>query len=195
MIVHFVLPILFVLTLTSDRAVLYGNVAFSLLVLSTKKRYSNFFQSKSIQNVQNFQWLLHENMPISQTEGYFTSDCYMKTCRSLKQRAILPVIVTWKHAHFSNRGLFYQWLLHENMPISHTEGYFTSDSYMKTCPSLKQRAILPVILTWKHADLSNGGLFYQWLLHENMPISQTEGYFTSDCYMKTCRSLKRRAIF
>ena len=177
MIVHFVLPILFVLTLTSDRAVLYGNVAFSLLVLSTKKRYSNFFQSKSIQNVQNFQWLLHENMPISQT------------------RAILPVIVTWKHAHLSNRGLFYQWLLHENMPVSQTEGYFTSDCYMKTCASLKQRAILPVIVTWKHAHLSNGGLFYQWLLHENMPISQTEGYFTSDCYMKTCPSLKRRAIF
>ena len=39
-----VLPILFVLTLASDRAVLYGNVAFSVLVLSTEKRYSSFLK-------------------------------------------------------------------------------------------------------------------------------------------------------
>ena len=31
----------------------------------------NFFQSKRIENIQNFQRLLHKNMPISQTEGYF----------------------------------------------------------------------------------------------------------------------------
>ena len=31
----------------------------------------NVFQSLSIENVQNFQWLSHKNMPISQTEGYF----------------------------------------------------------------------------------------------------------------------------
>ena len=42
--VHFALPILFVLTLASGRAVLYGNIAFSILVLSTKKRYSNFLK-------------------------------------------------------------------------------------------------------------------------------------------------------
>ena len=29
----------------------------------------NLFQS--IENVQNFQWLSHKSMPISQTEGYF----------------------------------------------------------------------------------------------------------------------------
>ena len=31
----------------------------------------NLFQSESIENVWNFQWLLHKNLPISQTEGYF----------------------------------------------------------------------------------------------------------------------------
>ena len=34
--------ILFALTLAPDKAVLYGNDAFSILVLSTKKRYSSF---------------------------------------------------------------------------------------------------------------------------------------------------------
>ena len=38
------LPILFVLTLASDRAVLYGNVAFSILVLSTWKTKLQFLQ-------------------------------------------------------------------------------------------------------------------------------------------------------
>ena len=38
----FVLPILFVLTLASGRAVLCGHVAFSILVLSTKKWFSSF---------------------------------------------------------------------------------------------------------------------------------------------------------
>ena len=36
--VNFVLPILFVLTLVFDKAVLYGNVAFSAIVISSKKR-------------------------------------------------------------------------------------------------------------------------------------------------------------
>ena len=63
-------------------AVLYGNDAFSILVCSTKKKYSSFlkkgfgflenlFQSWSIENVQNFHWSSHKNMPISPTEGYF----------------------------------------------------------------------------------------------------------------------------
>ena len=41
---HFVLPILFALTLASDRAVLYGNVMLSVLVLSTKQRYSSLLK-------------------------------------------------------------------------------------------------------------------------------------------------------
>ena len=36
----FVLAILFVLTLASDRVVLYGNDMLPILVLSTKKQYS-----------------------------------------------------------------------------------------------------------------------------------------------------------
>ena len=39
----FVLPILFVLAMAFDRTVLYGNVAFSIVILSTKKPYSSFF--------------------------------------------------------------------------------------------------------------------------------------------------------
>ena len=44
----FVLAILFVLTLASDRVVLYGNDAFSILVLSAKKRYSSFSKKNFI---------------------------------------------------------------------------------------------------------------------------------------------------
>ena len=36
-LIQFLLIILFALTLASDMAVLYGNYAFSILVLSTKK--------------------------------------------------------------------------------------------------------------------------------------------------------------
>ena len=56
---------------------------FSVLVVSTKKRYSSFlkkvfvsrkFVSKlSIENVWNFHWFLHKNMPVFQTEGYFAN--------------------------------------------------------------------------------------------------------------------------
>ena len=60
---------------------------FSILVVSTKKRYTSFFekgfrfpenlfQSWSIENVWNFHWSSHKNMPISQTEGYFENPWY-----------------------------------------------------------------------------------------------------------------------
>ena len=42
--VHFVLTIQFILTFASDRALLYGNKAFSILVLSTKKQHSSFLK-------------------------------------------------------------------------------------------------------------------------------------------------------
>ena len=66
----YVLSILFVLTLPSDMAVLYGNVAFSILLLSAKKRNSSFlkkvsFSKVSIENVQSFHCMSHKNMPIA----------------------------------------------------------------------------------------------------------------------------------
>ena len=36
----------------------------------------NSFQDQSNENVQNFQWLSHKNMQISQTEGYFENPLY-----------------------------------------------------------------------------------------------------------------------
>ena len=76
-----------VLTLAFDMAVLYGNDAFSILVLSNKKRYFSslkkvfifqkiFFKIKSIEIVQNVHWLSRKNMPISQTEGYLKNPYY-----------------------------------------------------------------------------------------------------------------------
>ena len=81
----FVLPILFVLTLASDRAVLYEIVAFSILLLSTKKRYSSFlkrvcvFQKTCfiVKALKSFQWSSHKYMPISQTKGYFKNPYYL----------------------------------------------------------------------------------------------------------------------
>ena len=80
------MPVLLVLTLAFARAVLYGNVALSFLVLSTKKRCSNFVkrfcvfqkirfkvfwkQFSFFRNVQNVRWVSHRILLISQTEGY-----------------------------------------------------------------------------------------------------------------------------
>ena len=66
----YVPSILFVLTLPSDVAVLYGNVAFSILLFSAKKLCSSFLRkvllSKvSIENVQSFHWMSQKNMPIA----------------------------------------------------------------------------------------------------------------------------------
>ena len=65
-----------ILTLAFDMAVLYGNDSVSILVLSNKKRHFHFPENllQSIEIVQNFHRLSHENMP---------------TCQSLKRRVIL----------------------------------------------------------------------------------------------------------
>ena len=36
----------------------------------TFRSSENLLQNLSIENVQNFYWLSHKNMPVSQTEGY-----------------------------------------------------------------------------------------------------------------------------
>ena len=84
--------ILFVLTfavfvLASDRAVLNGNDVFSILVASTKKRYSSF-----LKEVFFFQKICFE-VKVLKTSETFT-DCQIKTCPSLKQRAILKILST-----------------------------------------------------------------------------------------------------
>ena len=77
--VHFVVVILFVLTLTSDRAVFNGHDVFSILLVSTKLwflRKSLSFSRKFVSNLKYWKRLklpltLTWNMPISQTESYF----------------------------------------------------------------------------------------------------------------------------
>ena len=78
--VRFVLTILFVLTLASDRAVLCGNVAFSILVLSTKKGYFSFLRRVCV---------------------------FQKICLNVKywKRLKFPVIFTKKHANLSKGAL------------------------------------------------------------------------------------------
>ena len=75
---------LFVLTLASVRAVLNGNDVFSILVVSTKKRHSSL-----LKNVFVFKKICVK-VKVLKTFETFT-DCHIKTCRSLKRRAILKM--------------------------------------------------------------------------------------------------------
>ena len=82
--VHFVVAILFVLTLGTDRAVLNGNGVFPILLASTKKCYSSFLKKVFIFPKICFK------VKVLKTFETFT-DCHIKTCRSLKPWAILKI--------------------------------------------------------------------------------------------------------
>ena len=69
-----------------DMAVLYGNDAFSILVLSPKKRYSSFLEKISV-----FQKICSKVTTFKTFN--ISSDCCIKTCRSLKQGAISKFLV------------------------------------------------------------------------------------------------------
>ena len=82
--VNFILPILLVLTLVFDTAVLYGNVAFSIVILLSKKRYSNFLEKGFVFKKICFKVKVMQTFKIS-------SDYHIKACQSLKRRAILKI--------------------------------------------------------------------------------------------------------
>ena len=82
--------------MVSDRAVLNGNDVFSILVVSTKKQYSGFLKKAFV-----FQKICFK-VEVLKTFETFT-DCHMKTCRSLKQRAILKIL---KNCFLAERMLF-----------------------------------------------------------------------------------------
>ena len=102
------MPVLLVLTLALARAVLYGNVALSFLVLSTKKRCSNFVkrfcvfqkirfkvfwkQFSFFRNVQNVRWVSHRILLISQTEGY-SENAY---CHFSEKPTVFLLGLKWK---------------------------------------------------------------------------------------------------
>ena len=71
----------------TDKAVLNRNDAFSILVVSTKKRYSSFLRKVFI-----FQkiWIKVNVLKTFKT----LTDCHIKTCRSLKRSAILKISST-----------------------------------------------------------------------------------------------------
>ena len=68
----------------ADWAVFYGNVAFSILVLSSKKRSSNFLKKVFVFEKIGFKVKVLSMFKIS-------SDSHIKTCWSLKRRAILKI--------------------------------------------------------------------------------------------------------
>ena len=81
--VHFVLTILFVLTLVSEIAVLNENNAFSILALSSKKQNSSYLKKFSFSR-EFVSKLVLKMFQIS-------TDFQIKTCRSLKRRPILKI--------------------------------------------------------------------------------------------------------
>ena len=87
MIGPFCTSILFVLTLASDRAVLYGNAAVSVLLLLTKKWYSSFLKQFFVFQKICFKVEVLKALKIS-------CDCHIKTCRSVKRKAILKILIT-----------------------------------------------------------------------------------------------------
>ena len=66
------------------RAVFNGNDVFSILLVSTKKWYSSFLKKVFV-----FQKICFK-VKVLKTFETFT-DCHIKTCRSLKRRAILKI--------------------------------------------------------------------------------------------------------
>ena len=77
--------ILFILTLASDRAIFNGNDVFSILVLSTKNRYSSFLKKVFV-----FQKICYKVKVLKTFK--ISTDCHVKTCRSLKWRAVLKIL-------------------------------------------------------------------------------------------------------
>ena len=61
--------ILFVLALDFDRAVLYGNVAVSILKLLTKKQYSSFFKKAYVfqEILSKLKHWKHSKLPVKAT--------------------------------------------------------------------------------------------------------------------------------
>ena len=83
----FVLTTLFILTLTSDMTVFYGNDAFFILVLSTKKCFSSFLKKVFVFQKIYFRVKVLKTFKIP-------IDCHIKTCLSLKMRAIRKISST-----------------------------------------------------------------------------------------------------
>ena len=79
--VNFVLPILFALTSVFSKAVLYGNVALSIIVLSSKKHCSSLLKKDLVFQKTCFKVKVIKTLKI-------LSESHVKTCQSLEQRAV-----------------------------------------------------------------------------------------------------------
>ena len=77
-LLHFVLTALFVLTLASDMAVLHRNDPYSILIPSSKKRYSSFLKNVFVFKKIYFKVKVLKIFKIS-------TDCHTRTYRSVKQ--------------------------------------------------------------------------------------------------------------
>ena len=85
--VNFVLPILFALTSVFSKAALYGNVALSIIVLSSKKHCSSLLKKDLVFQKTCFKVKIIKTLKIP-------SESHVKTCQSLEQRAVLKISST-----------------------------------------------------------------------------------------------------
>ena len=82
--------------------VLYGNDAFSILVLSTKKQYSSFLKNVLFSRKLSFKVKVLKSLRIF-------IDCHIKTCRSQKRRPIVKIPTTI----FQKNLCSFRWLENE----------------------------------------------------------------------------------
>ena len=105
--VHFLVTILFVLILASERAILNVNDVFLILVVLTKKRNSIFFKKvfvfqktcfkvKVLKAFETFSDCHKKNVPFSQTECYFQNpySCF------LEEPMLFPLALTLRKSVF-----------------------------------------------------------------------------------------------
>ena len=75
------------LTLAFKRALQYGNVAITIVILTTKNSSSNFLKKVLVFQKTYFKVKVFKTFKIS-------GDCLIKTCQSLKRRTISKISIT-----------------------------------------------------------------------------------------------------
>ena len=99
-----------ILTLASDLAVLYGNNAFSIFVLSTKKWHSMFLKKNFV-----FQKICFKVEVLKTFKA--STNFHVKTCPSLKRRAILKIPSTVFRTYALSVGVKMKNLKRKRFPV------------------------------------------------------------------------------
>ena len=161
---------LFALKLVIERAVLYGNVSFSVEVLSTKKLEKLLF----------FQKTCFKNKAIKTCK--ISSDSHIKIYRSLKRKAILkiPITVLLKKPMFYLLAL--KWNLDElvfSCVKTKTNSHFTEEQLLIFCLCDESPCLITlnwIIKPYRYNSKNQGQprfylyKFFYWILSAVFPF-------------------------